>query len=112
MPDKDDRKELVEGTKVTGPAREMGVRPLGDPLRIARELREGPYHPRVAALLRQTGGLMDSFENWCDRLRQVAVEEFDFEESVAASLDVAAFRSYFDDGFSPYEALAEEQSGE
>lgn len=51
---------------------------------------------------------METFESWMDRVREMAVAEFGYEEAVVAAFNPDDWRGFFEDGYSPHEALSEE----
>ncbi len=51
--------------------------------------------------------MSDSFTEWMENLAQVAKDEFDFEHD---DFDPESWRDYFDEGYSPREALFEDLS--
>lgn len=51
-----------------------------------------------------------TFEIWFAELKKVAIEQYQFSEGCRDSFDADAFREYFDDGYSPAEAIEEDLS--
>ena len=51
-----------------------------------------------------------TYNRWFDMLKKVAVREFGFTKESAESFDKEAWKQYFDDGMSPYQALREDLS--
>lgn len=51
-----------------------------------------------------------SFEEWISELRRLQIEEFGFPPGKPESFygDAESWKLYFDDGYEPYDALAED----
>lgn len=51
-----------------------------------------------------------TFEEWIENLKQVALSQYDFTDKGIATIDWPAYRNYYDDGYTPEEAMAEDMS--
>jgi len=49
-----------------------------------------------------------AFEDWYEKLKQQAVELFNYTPEAVESFDVKFWKEYYLDGFTPKEALQEE----